>query len=259
MSNIYNFKLKSWSEKYKNKKVDISKLYIHSSWRSFFENEFKKDYFKKIEDYLSFCLKKTNGNIKIFPYPDNLFTAFNYTPFNKLKVVILGQDPYHNYIKYNNKIIPQANGLSFSVPIGMKIPSSLNNIFKNLLKYKHIKEMPKHGNLFLLALQGFLFLNTSLTVQCGHPNSHSKKWELFTDNIIKYINREKDNIIFILWGSNALKKKKLIDENKHKIIISSHPSGLSCYKKLGIYNSFSETDHFKKINYNLNKSIVYNI
>ena len=163
MSNINNFKLDSWIEKYKDKEVKLNKLYIHSSWKNFFENEFNKEYFKKIEDYLSFCLSKTDGKIKIFPYPDNLFSAFNYTPFYKLKVVILGQDPYHNYIKFNNKIIPQANGLSFSVPIGMKIPSSLNNIFKNMYKYKHIKKIPKHGNLFLLALQGFLFLNTSLT------------------------------------------------------------------------------------------------
>ena len=258
MINIKNFKKKNWNKKYPNYEVDLSKLYIHSSWRKILKNEFEKEYFKKINELLSYCLKKTNGEVKIFPYPDNVFSSFNNTPFDKIKVVILGQDPYHNYFNENNKIVPQADGLAFSIPIGMKIPSSLNNIFKNLLKFKHIKKKPKHGNLSLLAMQGVLLLNTSLTVQCNHPNSHSKKWETFTDNIIKYISSKKENIIFVLWGSNALKKKILINENKHKIIISSHPSGLSCNKKLKNYGEFINTDHFKFINSNLNKKLLLN-
>jgi uracil-DNA glycosylase len=156
MNNIINFNKKDWKDKYRNYDVDLSKLYIHSSWKNIFINEFKKEHFIKINKLLSYCLKESNGKIKIFPYPDNIFSAFNYTPFNKIKVVILGQDPYHNFYSHNNKTVPQADGLAFSVPIGMKIPSSLNNIFKNLLKYKHIKKKPKHGNLSILAMQGIL-------------------------------------------------------------------------------------------------------
>ena len=258
MINIKNFNKKSWVKKFPSYKVDLSKIYVHSSWKEILKNEFEKEYFSKINDLLSYCLKKTNGDVKIFPYPDNIFSSFNNTPFDKIKVVILGQDPYHNYLNKDGKIVPQADGLAFSVPLGMKIPSSLNNIFKNLLKFKHIKKKPKHGNLSILAMQGVLLLNTSLTVQCNHPNSHSKKWETFTDNIIKCISKEKENIVFVLWGSNALKKKKLINESKHKIIISSHPSGLSCNKKLKNYGEFINTDHFKFINNNLENKIILN-
>ena len=190
----------------------------------------------------------TDGKIKIYPYPNLLFNAFILTPLSNVKVVILGQDPYHCNEIHHDKIIPQAMGLSFSVPKGMKIPSSLQNIYKNLLKYKHIEIKPNHGNLSFWAYQGCLMLNTSLTVQHSYPNSHSKYWLPFTDKIIKYISNKLNNIVFVLWGNPALNKLNLIDQNKHKIIISSHPSGLSYNKKLKNYDSFENTDHFGEIN-----------
>ena len=259
MININNYNYKSWGDKYDNNKVNLRQLYVNDSWNEFFSRDDIIEILKKIEFFLEFCLKKTKGKIKIFPYPDLLFSSFNYTPLNKLKVVILGQDPYHNFEYHNNKIIPQAMGLSFSVPRGIKIPSSLKNIFKNMKKYNQIMYIPKFGDLSFLAYQGCLFLNTSLTVQCGHPNSHSKKWSEFTDKLIEYISNKKDNIIFLLWGSPSLSKLNLIDKSKHFVTISSHPSGLSCNRSLREYNSFNNTNHFKKINYKLNKKIIWQI
>ncbi len=259
MININNYYFKSWNNKYKNKKINLRKLYVNDSWKHFFNREDIIETLKNIEKFLEFCLKKTDGKIKIFPYPDLLFSSFNYTPLNELKVIILGQDPYHNYEIHNNKIIPQAMGLSFSVPRGIKIPSSLKNIFKNMKKYNQTMFTPDHGDLSFLSYQGCLFLNTSLTVQCGFPNSHSKKWLYFTDKLIEYISNTKNNLVFVLWGSSSLNKLNLIDINKHKVIISSHPSGLSCNKNLKKYNSFNSTNHFKLINNNLDEKIIWQI
>lgn len=247
----YNYK--PWDKKYPNNIVRLDKLYVHKSWRTMFAKEYKKEYFVKLEKYLSDCLKKTRGEINIYPYPDLLFNAFNKTPLSKIKVVILGQDPYFKNEVYKGKIIPQAMGLSFSVPKGITIPSSLNNIYKNLLKYNHIKEKPTHGNLVLWAYQGCLMLNTALTVQHGHKNSHAKYWRCFTDSIISYISRKCENCVFILWGAPALEKLRLIDTREHKVIISSHPSGLSCNKPLRSYLPFTQQDHFGETNRYLKK------
>lgn len=248
MLSTKNYKYKTWGELLSSKEVDLSILKIHNSWKKIVEDEMDEQYFEKLEHFLSKCLKVTKGNVKIYPYPDLVFNAFITTPFNKIKVVILGQDPYHNNEEHNDKIIPQAMGLSFSVPVGIKIPSSLKNIYKNQLKFKQINYIPDHGNLTSWAKQGCIMLNTSLTVQHGHPNSHSKHWKPFTDTIIKTISNNKENIVFLLWGSPALSKLNLIDTKKHKVIISSHPSGLSCHKPLRIYKSFMDEDHFGKTN-----------
>jgi len=238
----------SWGQKFKNNKVILSNSYVHYSWRPFFDAAKNKDYFKKIEEFLSFCLEQTAGKIKIYPYPDLVFNAFNTTHFNNVKVCILGMDPYFNNEIHHDTLIPLAMGLSFSVPVGIKIPSSLNNIYKNLLKYKHISKIPNHGNLISWSYQGVLLLNVSLTVQQSYAGSHLSHWTPFTDELIKYISDTKNNIIFVLWGAPALAKSKLIDTNKHKIIISSHPSGLSCNNKLKQYSSFVDQDHFGLIN-----------
>jgi uracil-DNA glycosylase len=259
MVDIHNYNYKSWNNKYKNNKVNLRELYINDSWNNFFNRGDIIEILKDIEKFFEYCLKKTNGRIRIFPYPDLLFSSFNYTPLNKLKVVILGQDPYHNYEIHNNKIIPQAMGLSFSVPKGIKIPSSLNNIFKNMKNYNQMIFTPDHGDLSFLAYQGCLFLNTSLTVQLGYPNSHAKKWVSFTNKLIEYISKTKNNLVFVLWGNPSLNKLNLIDKNKHKVIVSSHPSGLSCNRNLKNYNSFNSTNHFELINNYLNEKIIWQI
>ena len=251
--NIKNYSYKTWGEKYPDHKVSLKELPTHHSWNDFFKKKYNKPYFKKIESNLSYCLKKTDGKIKIYPYPDLVFKAFNITPLDKVKVVLLGQDPYFKSILYNNKLIPQAMGLSFSVPYGIPIPSSLNNIYRNLVKYNHIINMPMHGDLEFWAYQGCLMLNTSLTVQHGHKNSHVKYWTPFTDKLIKYISNNCKNIIFVLWGAQALDKIKFINCKNHKVIISSHPSGLSYNKPLRHYSPFIDQDHFGIINKYLKK------
>lgn len=249
MLNITNYSHKSWVEKYdESTQIKIEDLPIHYSWKKIVLSEPNKELYKKVEKYLKHCIEYTNRTIKIYPYPDLLFETFNMVPLTRLRVVILGQDPYHQNVLDNDKIVPQAMGLSFSVPVGVKIPPSLKNIYENLLKYGNICTMPKHGNLTSWAYQGCLLLNTSLTVQHGIANSHAKYWTSITDNIIKSISDNCNSIVFLLWGKPAISKDVLIDSSKHKIIRSSHPSPLSVNDKCGTYNSFSTVDHFGETN-----------
>lgn len=248
-----NYKYESWSEKFKDNNVSLRKLYIHPDWEDFFKRAKKDKRFKEIEDFLSHCLNVTQRKIKIYPYPDLVFSSFNSTPLKELKVVILGQDPYHQNETHNESIIPQAMGMSFSVPVGMEIPSSLKNIYKNLLEYKHISSMPNHGNLESWTYQGVLMINSALTVQHGYPKGHLDKWSWMTDMLIEYISNMTQHVVFVLWGSPAYSKAKLINQSKHLIVASSHPSGLSCHTKMGDKPSFVEQDHFKLINDYLTK------
>lgn len=253
---IENYDYKSWQEKFTNENI-LLKPDINTTWFPMFSKLVIDPRYSIIEKKLNDLVK--NGK-KIYPYPDLVFSAFKFTPYDQLKVVIVGQDPYFNSSKNG---LPQAMGLSFSVPLGIPIPSSLENIYKNMLKYKHLSSMPKHGNLQFLAYQGCLFLNTALTVTDGEKNSHSSMWKWFTDEIIKTISKEKENIIFVLWGAPALEKLELIDINKHQIIVSSHPSGLSVSKTLRQYPAFENRDHFGEINELLAKygknEIVYGL
>ncbi len=217
-------------------------LLDNKTWNDFFLSQKKE--LDKIATFLFY-------EEDILPFPDNIFIAFNLLNVEDIKVVILGQDPYINL--QNN--IPQATGLAFSVPDNFKIPPSLNNIFKNLLKFKHISTMPKHGNLMNWMKQGVFLLNSSLTVGNRKSNSHKKIWKNFTDNVIKYINDKNKKCVFVLWGAEALSKKKIIT---NRVIISSHPSGLSAYQKLDKYPSFNEQDHFGLINTYLEKKICWN-
>jgi uracil-DNA glycosylase len=171
----------------------------------------------------------------------------------KTRVVILGQDPYFNYELHDGEKIPQAMGLSFSVPDGFKIPSSLVNIYKNLKKYNHMDIIPTHGNLTNWANQGCLMLNTSLTVKDGEKNCHQHIWNWFTNQIIEYISLNIDHVVFILWGGNAYEKVELIDKTKHMMIISSHPSGLSANKPMKEFPAFFNEDCFGKTNEQLKK------
>ena len=242
MFSVTSYKsIPSWDNAFPDKIVKLSFSSINTSWNSFFVDILNNTDINKIDKALSAQLEKSS---KIYPYPSLIFNAFVYTNYTDLKCVIIGQDPYFN----SKNGVPEAMGLSFSLPYGQPIPSSLNNIYKNMLKYKIITKMPSHGNLQFWAYQGVLLLNTSLTVTDNQQNGHSNIWAEFTNRIIEKISEESTNVIFVLWGSSASKKINIIDTTKHKVIISSHPSGLSCDKPLGVYPSFANNDHFGQIN-----------
>lgn len=246
-------KSKEWSE---IEKFKLDKVYVNNSWEPMFKELFEnKERKTKIENKINDELQKLVDKSKLYPKHDYIFRAFQLTNFNNLKVVIIGQDPYFNSEFYKEWRVPQAYGLSFSVPHDFVIPSSLKNIYKNLEQFDHIKKIPSHGCLDLWAFQGVLLLNTSLTVLDGeiNKNCHSTTWKSFTDDIIKYISNNCKNIIFVLWGAEAFKKVSMINLDLHEIIVSSHPSGLSCNKKMGSHDAFVNHDHFGKINSYLEK------
>lgn len=186
---------------------------------------------------LSLFLKAERTNFEVFPTPEYVFNAMRLTPFQDIKVVILGQDPYHN--------IGQAHGLSFSVPTGILLPPSLKNIFAELSTDIDGFKTPMSGDLSKWAAQGVLLLNATLTVRAHEAGSHQKKgWEQFTDQIINSISTELEHVVFILWGSYAQKKIKLINEKKHLVLQAVHPSPLSVYR--GFYGSkpFSKANRY---------------
>jgi len=204
---------------------------MEASWKEVLEEEFKKPYFKQIAEHLK--TEKAQGKT-IYPPGPLIFNAFDKTPFDNVKVVILGQDPYHNP--------GQAMGLSFSVPDGVQPPPSLMNIFKELHDDIGVP-MPKTGNLTPWAKQGVLLLNASLTVRANEPMSHSKiGWHLFTDTVIEKISLLKEHIVFLLWGKFAQEKTAIIDTKKHYILKAAHPSPLSAK------NGFFGCRHFSKTN-----------
>ena len=205
---------------------------IEPSWKEALKNEFTKPYFLEIVTFLK--IEKNNGKT-IYPPGPLIFNAFNQTPFDKVKVVILGQDPYHNP--------GQAHGLSFSVPNGIKPPPSLVNIYKEIQKDVDIPMPAGYGNLTKWAEQGVLLLNAILTVRANEPASHAKNgWMNFTDAVITKISDEKKGVIFLLWGKFAQEKQLLIDETKHFVLKAAHPSPFSADK------GFFGCKHFSKTN-----------
>jgi len=205
---------------------------LEPGWLAVLSDEFGKDYMVQLRQFLK--NEKDAGN-KIYPKGSDIFNAFWKTPFSELKVVILGQDPYHGE--------NQAHGLSFSVQKGITIPPSLRNIYKELTTDIPGFVTPNHGNLTEWAEQGVLLLNASLTVRAGTPGSHQKKgWEEFTDRVIKTISDKKQGIIFILWGAFAQAKAELIDQTKHYIIKSPHPSPFSADRGFFGSKPFSKTN-----------------
>jgi uracil-DNA glycosylase len=219
----------------KSNPLKVKNVRIHESWKTVLNDEFEKEYFAKIKSSLKEA--KSQGQI-IHPKCDLIFNAFNKTPFEEIKVVILGQDPYHG--------IGQAMGLSFSVPKTVRIPPSLKNIFKEI----HLDvgmEIPNHGDLTIWAEQGVFLLNSILTVRHKEPGSHKKiGWQEFTDAVIKKISDEREGIVFLLWGNFAKKKIELIDESKHHVLMSAHPSPLAG-------NRFFNNHHFSQTNLILKK------
>ena len=212
---------------------------IEPSWKEILHEEFDRPYFQQIPLHLK--TEKSQGKT-IYPPGSQIFNAFNITPFDKVKVVILGQDPYHGQ--------GQAHGLCFSVQNGVPPPPSLINIFKELHNDIGMK-IPNHGNLTKWAEHGVFLLNASLTVRAAEPMSHSKiGWAQFTDAIIKLISDRKEHVVFFLWGKFAQDKRVLINENKHLILRAAHPSPLSAF------NGFFGCKHFSKANeYLMSKGI----
>lgn len=210
------------------------KKILTNDWDSLLENEFEKDYFKKLRN----VLRDEYANNIIFPKASHIFNALNYTPYKEVKVVIIGQDPYHGP--------NQAHGLSFSVNPGTRIPPSLLNIYKELHSDLNCF-IPNNGYLKKWADQGVLLLNTILTVRSKEPNSHKNiGWDIFTDKIISLINEKNDPVVFILWGNNAIKKADLITNPQHFIIKSVHPSPLSASRGFFGSKPFSKTNNFLK-------------
>ena len=191
---------------------------MQTDWNPILRQEFKKPYWIELQNYIL----DQRASHMVFPAHPDVFRAFHLTSFANLKVVILGQDPYHG--------VGQANGLCFSVSTGVSFPPSLQNIFKELEDDLGISK-PQSGDLAAWAEQGILLLNTTLTVRQGAPASHQGKgWETFTDEVIRCISQTKEKIVFVLWGASARRKKSLIDVTKHTCIESVHPSPLSAYR-----------------------------
>ena len=214
---------------------------LSESWKNILSAEFDKPYFRELTGFIN----KEYSNYQCFPKIDDIFSAFDSCSFKDLKVVIIGQDPYHDE--------NQANGLCFSVKDGIKHPPSLKNIFKEIASDLNT-EIPQSGDLNKWARQGVLLLNATLTVRAHEAGSHQKKgWEIFTDVVIEQISKEKENVVFLLWGKFAESKKKLIDVKKHTILKAPHPS------PLGAWRGWFGCKHFSKTNEILqkeNKTII---
>ena len=209
---------------------------IHESWKQHLSAEFEKPYFK---DLVAF-VKDEYASKKIFPAPANIFRAFELCPFDRVKVVILGQDPYHG--------VGQANGLSFSVNEGVALPPSLQNIFKEIQDDVG-GTLRTRGNLDDWAKQGVLMLNATLTVEAHKAGSHQKKgWEEFTSAVVEVLSREKEHLVFILWGRYAQEKGAKIDTEKHCVIKSAHPSPFSAYSGFFGSKPFSKTNEYLEWN-----------
>ena len=205
---------------------------IEKSWQEVLQTEFDKPYFENLVGFV----KQEYASNTIFPPAGQIFNAFNTCPFNNVKVVILGQDPYHGP--------GQAHGLCFSVNDGIQFPPSLQNIFKEITSDLGIPA-PKTGNLTRWVEQGVLLLNATLTVRASQAGSHQGKgWEEFTDAVIKTISEKAENVVFILWGSYAIKKKSLINASKHCILTAPHPSPLSSYRGFFGCKHFSQTNTY---------------
>lgn len=219
-------------------------VHLGNDWDEILKGEFYKEYYKSIRNFL----KREYFTFTVFPPMNDIFNALKYTPYSNTRVVILGQDPYHE--------IGQAHGLSFSVRKGIKIPPSLVNIYKELNNDIGM-QIPSHGELTSWAKQGVLLLNATLTVREGQANSHSKiGWAIFTDEIIKKLDKQDNPMVFILWGANARSKKAYITNKNHLVIESAHPSPLSAHngffgsKPFSRANAFLEKHGVAPINWN---------
>lgn len=218
----------------------------NNSWNDLFDNVTMKEKIEYINQELEKELELLDNIIDIFPKPDKILNCFDLCDVEDVKVILVGQDPYINKFDINGIVTPQAMGLSFSVPKGIKIPPSLKNIYKELKDDLNIENL--HGDLTNWNKQGVLLLNRSLTVREGKSNSHKKMWNGFMEKVVEYINENKKNCVFILWGNDAKKLKKLINNDKHLILEGTHPSPLGANKG-GFFGGkyFSKTNEYLKI------------
>ena len=213
-------------------------MIMHNDWDQLFDQEIQKDYLLNLRYFLAKEYKTKN----IYPAKENIFAAFKTTSLKDTKVVILGQDPYHGP--------NQAHGLAFSVSLGVPIPPSLLNIYKELERDMNFR-IPNHGYLVDWSKQGVLLLNTALTVRAGMANSHrGKGWEVFTDQVIRLLSLREKPMVFLLWGKNAAEKEALIDTSKHLVLKAPHPSPLSAHR------GFLGCGHFSKANEFLTKNSI---
>ncbi|KAJ2629292.1 uracil DNA glycosylase [Coemansia sp. RSA 1290] len=204
---------------------------IDPSWLQYLQTELTQPYFKQLKKFLA---QEHKAGKQIFPLAQDVYSWSRFAPFGRVKVVILGQDPYHGP--------GQAHGLAFSVQKGVRVPPSLLNMYRALEGYQGFSK-PNHGYLGGWAEQGVLLLNAALTVECHKANSHANKgWETFTDRVVELVNRKRSNVVFMLWGSYAQKKGAQIDKSKHLVLKSVHPSPLSAHR------GFFECRHFEKAN-----------
>lgn len=206
---------------------------IEESWKEALKEEFEKQYFKELTEFV----KSEYRASTVYPHPKNIFSAFDLTPFDAVKIVILGQDPYHG--------AGQAHGLSFSVTEGVRNPPSLQNIFKEIESDTGVRPEVTNGDLSRWAKQGVLLLNSTLTVRAGAPGSHQGKgWEQFTDAAIKALSDKREHLVFILWGNYAKAKGAHIDRSKHLVIESPHPSPFSAHSGFLGSKPFSRTNKY---------------
>lgn len=213
--------------------TQYNRIKLEKSWQEALSAEFAQSYMQQLSDFLR--QEKQQGKV-IYPPGSLIFNALNLTPLPEVKVVIIGQDPYHGP--------GQAHGLSFSVPVGIKIPPSLVNIYKELKRDLNIP-IAQHGNLQHWAEQGVLLLNTTLTVEQGQAGAHAKSgWQRFTDRIIETVSEQQAHVVFMLWGAHARSKSGLIDDTKHLVLTSAHPSPLSAYRGFLGCGHFSQCNKF---------------
>jgi len=252
---VTNYTFKPWDKFFVNGKVDLTQLVFNVKWFDFFEEVTKNRYFENIQEILSKVIEKKRTMV---PYPELVFNAFNILSPEKIKVVIIGQDPYFNIMNISGKNIPQAMGCAFSVPMKYPKPPSLTNIYKNLFEFGHVLEIPESGNLSFWLIQGCLLINAALTTIHGKANAHKDTWKEFTKDVVKYISLKCDKIVFLAWGKDAHMLCLNVDPTKHKIITSSHPSPYSYTsefngfeygldiknRKQVTYSSFQSTNHF---------------
>jgi uracil-DNA glycosylase len=257
---------KSWDKAFPDKKVLLRSLLTNEHWDDFMDtvDNTKETIIRGIEKRLGEFLLA--GNMTIVPRAELVFSAFNTCSPEDIQVVIIGQDPYPGAQKIGTRMIPDATGLSFSGPVGLPVPLSCKNIFNNLIKYKHMTSYPKDGSLGLWAMQGVFMINAALTNFYTEKGAHTGLWQKFTEKLIAYLNTECKNIVFMVWGASAHKLCKILNEDNHCIITSSHPSPLSFMKEMTggsyvtkkkqlgganaskTYPPFESVDHFGKAN-----------
>ncbi|XWV25309.1 putative uracil-DNA glycosylase [Tupanvirus deep ocean] len=257
-----NYSFKTWNQCFPDKKIVLRSLVFNPAWNDFFNMVERKPYFKKMQSILSDCLAKSNETM--LPHAELVFNAFNVLSPKDIRVVIIGQDPYPGANKINGKLIPQATGFCFSAPLNYPTPDSLKNIYENMHMFGHIQNKPTSGCLSAWVLQGCFMINASLTTLYTKKNVHKNVWKNFTDDLLSYINKNYEKIVFLVWGKDAHLLCKYIDPYKHHIITSSHPSPLAYNKTFGGYSygilknerdrkdvtypPFQTTDHFGRVN-----------